>query len=715
MTPNRLGRYDLKEKLGSGTAGEVRRANDTRLKRQVAIKIMRIPEESNLEAEKFEIAANIYARFQQEALTTGILNHPNIVTIHDYGEDDGWAYIVMEYLEGGTLSVELAPGAKPPFARSIQIMEHMLAGLQHSHERGIIHRDIKPANVMFSKAGATKIVDFGIGRTSVGSGTVIGDVLGTPSYMSPEQWEARGEIDCRCDIYAAGVVLYRLLTGRLPFVGDIANLMRAVLNDDPVPPSKVSRDAPSELDAVVLTAMNRLPGKRYQSASDFAHALRTAVNRVGTPVASNRGNLQKATRLLALTLACGIGGIAATAWDQYHHAMHESSIALENAALQRTLNQTVAAVAHANAEAQASKQAQAAAEQEAATAHAELARATSAERESERARASAEQEAATANAKLATQREEARKATAENPPPEQRLAPQGAQPIQNAQTAPAIPTAPPTSLATSTAPPPDSVINDGCVGCPDMIEIPAGQFARGIPDAETVSEGRATDNDARPVHDVAIVAPFLLGKYPVTRAQYRAFATANRRPMPPLPAGFPDGDIHPVTNVTWQDAEDFATWLHDATGKRYRLPSEAEWEYSARAGVRTANPWNGRADLQCTYANGNDQSATSFAPVKCDDHWRFTSPVGSFPPNRFGLFDMLGNVFQWTADCYVPGYEGVPHDGTAARGACNGSRSVRGGSFASPPHELRLGARRPLRPISREPDVGFRVARDLDK
>jgi serine/threonine-protein kinase len=268
-SPARLGKYEIRGVLGRGEMGIVHDGWDPLIHRRVAIKTVRLPASSDDEA------AESLARFQSEARAAGRLSHPNIVAVYDYGETDEIAYIVMEYVEGGSLKALLDKHEAFPPAETVRIMEQLLAGLQYSHERGVIHRDIKPANVMLTAAGQVKIADFGVARIESSTLTQAGMLIGTPAYMSPEQF-AGAAVDARSDIYSAGVVLYQLLTGERPFEGGITAITFKQKNSPPPSPSAIAVTAPAALEAVGARAMGYRPEERFASAAEFARALRAA-------------------------------------------------------------------------------------------------------------------------------------------------------------------------------------------------------------------------------------------------------------------------------------------------------------------------------------------------------------------------------------------------------------------------------------------------------
>ena len=278
VDPNRRllgGRYEIGEVLGYGGMAEVFRGRDTRLSRDVAVKVLR----TDLARDP-----SFQMRFRREAQAAASLNHSAIVAVYDTGEESAIPYIVMEYVEGHTLREVLQHG-RLTVQRSLEITADVCAALESSHRSGIIHRDIKPGNVMLTREGVVKVMDFGIARAITGSAatmTQTASVIGTAQYLSPEQ--ARGEtVDARSDVYSTGVLLYELLTGLPPFRGDspVAVTYQHV-REDPQPPSRLDPDIPPDVDAIVLKALAKNPGNRYQGAGEFREDLTRAA--MGQPV-----------------------------------------------------------------------------------------------------------------------------------------------------------------------------------------------------------------------------------------------------------------------------------------------------------------------------------------------------------------------------------------------------------------------------------------------
>ena len=281
---------------------------------------------------------------------------------------------------------------------------------------------------------------------------------------------------------------------------------------------------------------------------------------------------------------------------------------------------------------------------------------------------------------------------------------------------------------------PGAVFSD-CEGCPEMVMLPGGNAMVGIEDAEEDREGVPAGfrGRARPQHAVT-VKPFALGKFEVTRAEYSEFVAATGYAVEGVCSvfdgakwvkdptrnwrdpGFDQSDRDPVVCVSWNDARSYVAWLGRKTGKRYRLPAEAEWEYAARAGVGSARYWGEEASRACGFANVADLTArdkfAGWTVHDCKDAQVRTAAVGSFQPNAFGLHDMLGNAWEWTQDCWNANYAGAPSDGRAWEDSDCNRRVLRGGSWGDNPWSVRLGFRGRNEATYRSDTAGFRVARN---
>ncbi|MER7168513.1 Stk1 family PASTA domain-containing Ser/Thr kinase, partial [Micromonospora sp. NPDC000207] len=298
------GRYQVGDLLGYGGMAEVHHGRDLRLGRDVAIKMLR----ADLARD-----ATFQMRFRREAQNAASLNHPAIVAVYDTGEETGptgetLPFIVMEFVNGRTLKEVLGAEGRLQPRRALEICADMCAALEFSHRHGIIHRDIKPGNVMLTLTGQVKVMDFGIARALASGATTMTQtsaVIGTAQYLSPEQ--ARGEaVDARSDVYAAGCVLFELVCGHPPFVGDSpVSVAYQHVREAPPTPSDINPDVTPAIDAIVLKALSKNPLNRYQSAGEMrADLLRAAAGRpvLATPVMREE---EEATHVVAQTAAVG--------------------------------------------------------------------------------------------------------------------------------------------------------------------------------------------------------------------------------------------------------------------------------------------------------------------------------------------------------------------------------------------------------------------------
>jgi CHASE2 domain-containing sensor protein/predicted Ser/Thr protein kinase len=267
-----LGRYQVEKELGKGAMGVVYMGRDPKINRTVAIKTLALAQE--FEADEL---ADVKARFFREAETAGRLNHPNIVSIYDAGEEHDLCYIAMEFLKGHDLVRYTKPNALLPVPEVAKIVADAADALDFAHQQGVVHRDIKPANLMYLDTKVVKVTDFGIARITDSSRTKTGMVLGTPSYMSPEQLAGK-KVDGRSDLFSLGVTLYQLLTGNLPFQADsMATLMFKIANEPHPAATTLRPDLPGPLGAVIDRALEKDVARRYARGSELAADLRAAI------------------------------------------------------------------------------------------------------------------------------------------------------------------------------------------------------------------------------------------------------------------------------------------------------------------------------------------------------------------------------------------------------------------------------------------------------
>jgi len=298
--PAKIGKYEIQDMLGRGGMGVVYKGWDPAISRSVAIKAI---SKASLDAGELKQVMN---RFRHEAQAVGRLVHPRIVQIYDYGEDDETAYIVMELVNGKTLTQHLAQEVVYELRDVGEIIRQLLDGIGHAHSEGVVHRDIKPSNIMINSDGRIKISDFGIAHTESSNLTQTGDVLGTLHYMAPEQFLGT-EVNALADLFAIGVIAYELLTGSKPFYGNSAAVMQQVLNERPADPSLLNAKLLPLMDRVLQKALAKKREDRFQDAREFSEAFREAIDAslnpggaaaAPTPTAPDSAALLNAARLL---------------------------------------------------------------------------------------------------------------------------------------------------------------------------------------------------------------------------------------------------------------------------------------------------------------------------------------------------------------------------------------------------------------------------------
>jgi eukaryotic-like serine/threonine-protein kinase len=272
--PQKLGKYDIRRELGAGAMGVVYEGFDPFIERVVAIKTIRPDVHAGAQS------AEVLARFKREAQAAGRLNHPNIVGIYEYGEDVDEkgakiAFIAMEFIKGKELQDYFDGGQRFQTHDIVRVMGELLDALGHAHANGVVHRDMKPANVIILEGGKVKVADFGIARIESSELTQAGTVMGTPSYMSPEQFLGT-TVDARSDLFSVGVILYQFLTGEKPFTGAVTTIMHKVLKEEPLAPSELNATLPPSWDAVIKKSMAKSPDLRYRSAAEFLQAVKDA-------------------------------------------------------------------------------------------------------------------------------------------------------------------------------------------------------------------------------------------------------------------------------------------------------------------------------------------------------------------------------------------------------------------------------------------------------
>jgi formylglycine-generating enzyme required for sulfatase activity len=641
-------------------------AEDPLLKRQLALKVM-LPALAAFESHR--------QRFLQEGQAAAAITHDHVVAIFQVGQANGVPFLAMPLLKGEGLEAAMKR-RRLSVGEVLRIGREAAAGLAAAHAQGLIHRDIKPANIWLEAlpevdAGGqaagfrVKILDFGLARSTGGERglTQSGAVLGTPGYMAPEQ--ASGQpVDSRCDLFSLGCVLYRLATGRPAFTGgDVLAALMAVATETPPPPAELNPDLPPGFSELIVQMLEKAPANRPASASAVAAAL-AALESVAPAEDGMRGaprGAAEASRTVA--------GEQPTKGARQHAARQRGrkgrSSPPRGAIVAGVVGLALLVVAALillwpGKEGRPGKADKA--------------------------------EAVLAAGKGA-------------------LGSAAAGPEREVEAQPTPPAAPPAVMVK--APGPEIVNSIGM----RLVRIPAGTFLMGSPEQEQ----ERSPYEVR--HEVEITRPFFLGVYEVTQKQYREVTGKN-------PSFFSAGgggkgrvkemdtDDFPVEDVSWDHAAQFCKKLSELpeekkAGRKYRLPTEAEWEYACRAGSPSYQVFHLGNSLTAGQANFNGNfpyGAGGAAPL----YRERTCKVGSYAPNAWGLFDMHGNVWEWCADWYMDHYysKSPRIDPRGPPGGKDFCRVVRGGGFSARGEACRSARHRGIVYVRHHHDIGFRVALD---
>jgi formylglycine-generating enzyme required for sulfatase activity len=680
-----FGRYELIQELGRGGMGVVWKARDVDLDRFVAIKLI-LP--THIESEVG------IKRFQAEARASARLDHPGIVTVHDFGQRDGKYYLCMAFVDGRSLAERLAQGVMPP-AKAAKIIREIAEAIHHAHERGVVHRDLKPPNILLTAADEPRVTDFGLARRiDVPEGiTVSGQVLGTPSYMSPEQ--AAGKTDLigpATDIYAIGAILYYALAGRPPFqgTGNVLETVRKVADGKFEPLKNVAPGVPSQLEIICTRCLAKDPTRRFKTAGELAAALgrwlRAAEGGRAEMAAPVTGTAEvfmsfshvdqsvaeaACDSLEADGLRCWISPrdiVSGRSWDE------SSGKAIQD-------SRAVVLVLSASAN------------------------------KSERVLREIEH-AAKCKVPVVTFRVQEvppgilsphlrgpHKLDALTEPFESHLS-RLCEVVRTVipyapHQMPSAPSATP-SVAPQPTRPAGEVRDDNGMKM-KFVWCPAGRFAMGSsPDdpARFPNEG--------PV-DVRMTRGFWIGQVVITQAQFQHIVGTT----PWVGQRWVrEANACPATWVTWKDAWEFCARFQEQEQKsrrlpdgwRYTLPTEAQWEYACRAGSDTR------------YHFGDDDSKLAqyawFDANAFDIGKRYAHLVGRRKPNQWGICDMHGNVWEWCRDVYIKDLPGGV-DPEVRTGAKEGVR--RGGCWNLHAAYCRAACRLQVEPNAINHDLGFRI------
>jgi formylglycine-generating enzyme required for sulfatase activity len=593
----KIGEYVLLEKLGAGSFGEVWKAEKrTELSTSLfALKFFRPNEvdSTNLEKVKKEIRT-----------WQSLSGLPNVISVIEANRFEDYFYIVSDYADGGSLENWLAArgGKAVTTEEAVAVARQILQGLEAMHNAGFVHRDLKPANVLIKK-GFFCLADFGISR-EIKTQTKATGTAGTMEYMPPEAFEKTPSVTPQTDIWAVGVILQRLLTGKLPFPQDEQpSLIAAILMSEP---DEMPGSVPANLREIVRKALQKNRAMRFHSAREMRAALRNAVTEEDFPTLNDAPTLSfneiPGFQAEGKTGEAGSQSVATKPASIEYLPKAKSGIVKWTvgaaAAFILLLSGVFGVIWFLSGG-----------------------------------------DASVSNSPV----------------------------NRTANVAPSLTG--------------DSIKNS--LGM-EFVRIPAGSFLMGSPTSETGSS-----DEERPQHRVVISREFYFGKYEVTQGQWKALMGNN-------PSFHQEcGDDCPVERVSWNDAQEFIKTLNAKGEGTYRLPTEAEWEYAARAGTTEAYSGKNLDEIAWYIENPGDQP----------------HPVGKKLPNPFGLYDVHGNVWEWTAD-WFGNYAG--EDVTDPQGAASGTNRVyRGGSWGSAAVDLRSAFRAYAVPTERESYVGLRLVREF--
>ncbi|WP_338760829.1 SUMF1/EgtB/PvdO family nonheme iron enzyme [Massilia sp. METH4] len=713
-------RYRLERLIGMGGMGQVWQATDLAThaelghSEQVAVKIL--PPQLT--------QSPLHARLLvEEATQARRLAHDNIVRVYEWAQDPATAsyFIIMECLEGRDLDAWLAEHGPVPFGEVERILRPVASALQYAWDRHrLVHRDLKPGNVFLTAQGDIKLLDFGIAARSRDSDAGLPQVpnAGTTGYRAPEIGTQQGTPSPKLDVYAVAVMIYQMLAGAMPFGADRSAQV----------PEQMIPAAPPGLNDAQWTVLQNGFAFDHEERFDTVTGLLDALRRAAGPSPEELAAQADAARLEAERREHERQRAQLKEAQERLHAeqraMEQARVAEAEEQQRQALQRQMELTARRRAEAQAAAQKQLREDQ----ARRELERqrraeaeaAAQARKEQLRQQLLARREADAAKAR-AIEEEKQRKAALLKAQAAYKAEQERARRDQAARNAAELAALMPT--AASPVADPSGVLRDrfldGTAVGPDLVLIPTGRFQMGGTEHEHVVARKAGAQESwlareLPTHWVAIERSFALGRYPVTVGEWRRFVRAtaweSKLGVDPQAPGFEQDDWHPVVNVSWHDAQEYVRWLSLMTGALYRLPSEAEWEYACRAGSRTAFSFGD--EIGTEYAN-YDGHFTYGAGVRGGFRGG-TSKVGSFQPNAWGLYDMHGNVWEWTADPAHDNYEGAPLDGSAwEEDGDPARRMVRGGAWLYQPRYLRSAARNGYSAVLANDVVGFRVARKL--
>ena len=730
-------KFRIVRELGRGGMGVIYQAEHRVMEKQVALKVISPAVLDNPQA---------LARFHGEAKAAGKLDHQNIARAFDADQAGDLHFLVMEFVEGIDLAKYVEKKGPLPVAHACHFIRQAALGLQHAHEHGMVHRDIKPQNLMLTPKGLVKVLDFGLGASACNERKARAQkvtpgwtsFMGTAEYVSPEQASDAREADIRADIYSLGCTLYALLAGRPPFAGTVVNVVMAHIEKEAQPLHELRPEVSAELSAVVAKMLAKDPAQRYQTPGEVAQALVPFIKGGGKPRVPNAApgppgvaSAGTGTRIGGDTsrvkgLGTGVSKVLAQAVP---------------AAVEEEKGSPFAGLADAPAAAPESKKAKKERNKAnyapavwwkrpvvlvgAGGASLLLAvlilwvavfRVKTADGsilvievnepnadvfvDGEKVAVTWDKggKKAEISVKPGTRKVEVKKAGFTVYGEEVEIE-DGRRRVLTARLVTPGPTSPRDEKPALPAAD-DVVAKIKKVSGIELVAIPKGSFYMG-----SKADDKDAGDDEKPQHKVTISQPFYLGKFHVTVGQFKRFVDATGYKTEDEKAsgaktwknpGFDQTDDHPVVWVSWNDADAFCNWLAKETGAKVRLPREAEWEYSCRAGTPTK-----------FYFGDNGADLGDYAWYTKNTNDKGTQPCGLKKKNEFGLYDMHGLVYDWCADGKRL-YEGQEETDPAGPSA-GAPRMSRGGSYFLDPRFCRAASRLVRAPSDRYFDIGFRV------
>jgi serine/threonine-protein kinase len=654
LTGKQLGQYRIVSPLGEGGMAAVYKAYQAVMDRYVALKIL---------PRHFAADPQFVGRFEQEAKVIAKLQHVHILPVHDFGTEDGYTYIVMPYVETGTIA-ELLHGKPLPLKQIRKIITQVADALGHAHARGLVHRDVKPSNILIDEDGNSLLTDFGIAKMVEATiqFTQTGAILGTPAYMSPEQ--IKGEtLDGRSDIYSLGVVMYEMATGRPPYRAETPPAIFVKHLHDPLPPPRsFNPELPQNLERVILKTLAKDQNDRYASVSEMSQAIQSAIPEVSLP------------ETLVKTPEPDPDETIVEAYVGVQEEMPHTEVEVEPDVLEPAIESVI-------------------------------------EREPLKLPGGLSRVALIGGAGVifigmaivAVLLFGGNGGGTEDPggtkiPPTNPFEPTLQPTLEATQI---IETQQPeqfTQTPTPTQPQAGALLTNPPDGA-ELAYVPTGCFSMGA----TKEDNEYVLARESPVHEVCLDG-YWVYRTEVTVEQFRSFVgdtgyitVAEHLGYGVVYTQFDDGSYgwertpgttwrhprgldypsspgnHPVDQVTVEDAAEYCEWAG------WRLPTEAEWEHAARGPANSLYPW-GNAIPNGSFSNICDINCPGLdEETPLDDGYPRAAPVGSFPPNSFGLYDMAGNVWEWVTDWYGD-YSAAGQDNPT--GPVSGTeRLARGGSW----------------------------------